>query len=183
MFLNKKSNKIRNSFVYTSRPERGLHRLLDLWSSITEQIPDAFLFICSYIKLPYEYTDKINKFNNITLLGKLNTDDLYNLTTKSEYWLYPTYFAETGCITAMEMLASEVICLYYPLAGLINTIGDYGIPIKEGNEVNTLLGLTEKQKTEIKKRGKKYGLDCSWENRAKKWNELLNIDKCDLETV
>ena len=49
----------------------------------------------------------------------------------SEYWLYPCCFDETSCITAMEMLMSEVICLYYPIAGLPYTIDTYGIKVDE----------------------------------------------------
>ena len=60
-------------------------------------------------------------------MGKLDKDKLYELMSSAEYWLYPTSFPETSCITAMEMLKSEVICLYYPVAGLNNTLGDYGI--------------------------------------------------------
>ena len=51
----------------------------------------------------------------------------------SEYWLYTSTFPETSCITAMEMLMSGVICLYYPLAGLVDTIGSYGIQVESGN--------------------------------------------------
>jgi hypothetical protein len=50
--------------------------------------------------------------------------------SSAEYWLYPTNFSETSCITAMEMLMSEVICIYYPIAGLNNTLGQYGIAVK-----------------------------------------------------
>ena len=36
----------------------------------------------------------------------------------SEYWLYPTGWFEKSCITALEMLMSEVLCIYYPVADL-----------------------------------------------------------------
>ena len=96
---------------------------------------------------------------------------MYNLTAISEYWLYPCCFEETSCITAMEMLMSEVICLYYPIAGLTETMGDYGIQVTHGNEIETLLNL--KDKTGIKARGKKYAESCSWKNRAAEWENLF----------
>ena len=46
----------------------------------------------------------------------------------AEYWLFPSNWEETSCITALEMLYSEVICIYYPIAGLVNTMENYGIP-------------------------------------------------------
>ena len=78
------------------------------------------------------------------------------------------------------MLMSEVICLYYPLAGLVDTVGVYGIPVERGQEIETIVNLTNKRKTEIRKRGKEYALSCSWENRAKKWSNLLFLDNDSL---
>ena len=71
-----------------------------------------------------------------------------------QYWLYTNTFPETSCITAMEMLMSKVIFLYYPLAGLNDTIGDYGIPINQCEEIETLIHLTTEKKALMKERGK-----------------------------
>jgi FkbM family methyltransferase len=171
--------KVNNRFVYTSCSERGLDRLLELWPSIIEQIPDAKLFICSYNKFPQnEYENKldtiIKEHESVTHLGRLNREKLYELLSSSEFWLYPTNFNETSCITAMEMLMSEVICIYYPVAGLVNTLGDYGIPVKRDEEISTILNLSKEQKIEIIKRGKIYAQTCAWENRAYEWTKLIN---------
>ena len=109
-------------------------------------------------------------------MGKLDKLKLYEFMSTTEYWLYPTNFTETSCITSMEMLMSEVICLYNPLGGLVDTLGDYGIKISKGNEIEKILELTTKQKEDIKKRGKEYALSCSWENRAKSWIDLITIN-------
>ena len=69
----------------------------------------------------------------------------------------------------------EVICIYYPIAGLINTLGDYGIPIDNGNEIKVLQELTTDKKNEIIKRGKNYALSCSWKNRVANWLDVLGI--------
>lgn len=179
--------KITNRFIYTSCTERGLDRLLELWPQIIEKLPDAKLFICSYNKFPqndYEIIlDNIIKQNNsIKHLGCLNKPQLYELMSSAEYWLYPTNFSETSCITAMEILMSEVICIYYPIAGLVNTVGDYGIPVERGNELNTILSLSTNKKNDMMKKGKEYALSCSWENRSKEWNKLLFFKTIDLPT-
>ena len=176
--FNIENKKRTNKFVYTSCSERGLSKLIQLWPSILENLPDAELFISSYNDFPKSDEDKrilefIKKNLSINHLGKLNRTDLYQLMSSAEYWLYPSYFQETSCITSLELLASEVICLYYPVAGLVNTVGDYGIQISEGNEVNTLLNLSMKQKSELKKKGKQYALSCSWQNRAKEWCNMI----------
>ena len=168
--------KIKNSFIYSSCPDRGLKKLLELWPSIKENIKDATLNICSYVQIEDEYIlDKINQLEDINYLGQLNKNELYNLISKSEYWLYPTNWRETSCITAMEMLAHGVICLYYPLAGLIDTIGEYGIKIQEGNEIENLLKLDDNRKKQLIKNGIDYSKTLSWANQALKLNDLLNI--------
>jgi glycosyltransferase involved in cell wall biosynthesis len=134
-FFHSKNKKINNRFIYTSCTERGLDRLLELWPSITKNIEDAELFISSYNYFPSNENDIklktiIDSYPNIKHVGKLNKNELYNLMSTAEYWLYPTNFTETSCITSMEMLMSEVICIYYPIAGLVNTLGDYGIQVK-----------------------------------------------------
>ena len=179
-FPTTKLQKFSNKFVWSSCAYRGLHILLNLWSDILDILPDATLDICSYDSFPKNKEEEgmlktINTYDSITYRGKLNTSELYDLMAKSEYWLYTNTFPETSCITGMEMLMSEVICLYYPLAGLVDTVGVYGIPVERGQEIETIVNLTNKRKTEIRKRGKEYALSCSWENRAKKWTELLKI--------
>ncbi len=170
--------KVTNRFIYTSCSERGLYKLAQLWSNILENLPDAELVISSYNNFPNSEEDNkileiISKTPSIKHMGKLNRTQLYDLMSTAEYWLYPSYFQETSCITSLELLASEVICLYYPVAGLVNTVGDYGIPISDGNEIDTLLSLSTKQKTELKKRGKEYATKSSWQNRADEWCKLL----------
>ena len=172
--------KFSNRFIYTSCAERGLDRLLELWPLIIENLPDAELFICSYNKFPQNDYEKqldtiIKNHESIKHVGCLNRAKLYELMSSAEFWLYPTNFNETSCITSMEMLMSEVICIYYPIAGLVNTLGDYGIPIERGNELNTILYLSTKQKLEIRKRGKEYALSCSWNNRANEWSKIINF--------
>jgi len=175
----KSSFKIKNSFIYTSCSFRGLGILVDLWPKIIKALPDATLNICSYYPFPensedHEINDKINKYpNSIKHLGKLNPNSLYELMSTSEYWLYPCIFDETSCITAMEMLMSEIICLYYPRAGLTDTLGNYGIQIEHGNEIETLMGIPELKKQELRENGKIYAKSCSWKNRAIQWEIIM----------
>ena len=173
--------KISNRFIYTSCSERGLDRIIELWPQILNISPDAELFISSYNKFPNNDFEKqlqtnIAKYDSIKHLGALNKDKLYELMASAEFWFYPTNWPETSCITAMEMLMSEVICIYYPIAGLVDTLGDYGIKVNRGDEISVFSNITDEKKCEIKKKGKEYALICSWENRAKLWINTLNIN-------
>lgn len=170
--------KVKNRFIYSSRPERGLTRLLELWPEICKQMPGAELKIAMYTDFPSNTNEQtqhqiITKDSSIEYMGKLEPAELYNLMASSEYWLYPNCFDETSCISAMEMLYSNVICLYYPNAGLVDTIGEYGIKVKPGNEIKSILDLTENSKQTIRENGRKYAKSCSWDNRAKKWEYLM----------
>ena len=177
-----------NKFIYTSRTERGLTRVLELWPQILLVMPDAELTISTYTKFPLNKEEEqikatIDKYDSITHLGQLNTEQLYNEMQTAEYWLYPTSWPETSCITALEMLMSEVICLYYPVAGLTNTMDKYGIQIQKGNEIETLTSLTAAKKNELRANGKAYAISCSWENRAELWTSLFSQRKKTTETT
>lgn len=167
--------KQKHKFIYTSCSERGLDILLALWPQILEKWPDAELIIASYNKFPKSSEDEqmlqiIQKYpDSIHHLGKLTTDQLYEQIRSAEFWLYTCTFYETSCITAMEMLAGEVICLYYPLGGLTNTMGDCGIRVSRGNELQTLFSLTEEQKMDMRRKGVEYVSTCTWDNRAIEW--------------
>ena len=180
-----KNNKIKNKFIYTSRPDRGLNILLQLWPQIIDIIPDATLTISTYGNFPSnleEVTMKtiIESTPSIHYLGKLNVEQLYLEMSSSEFWLYPTHWPETSCITALEMLMSEVICLYYPVAGLPFTIDKYGIQIKPGSEIEAIVSLTDVKKCELRQNGREYAEQCSWSNRYKLWSNLiLDIKESD----
>ena len=191
------ATKVKNRFIYSSCPERGLERLLELWPEICKNLENAELYVCTYVNFPrtdnqnYEKDMKIQKMMqshaSVKHMGKLTKQDLYLLMSTCEYWFYPTNFYETSCITAMEMLMSEVICIYYPLGGLVNTMSEYGIQVKEGDEIQTIAELSastpfaENRKKEIRRRGKEYAISCDWKYRSKIWEEIL-FNRADTPT-
>ena len=181
-FVNTVNTKVPNSFIFTSCSVRGLDKLIGLWSEILKYIPDATLNLSSYQDFPKNEFDniifeKIKKFSSIKHHGKLNENGLYKMMSKSEYWFYPCNFDETSCITAMEMLMHSVICIYYPRAGLTDTLGNCGIQVKPGNEIDTIMGLRYYQKECIKKKGKEYSESCSWKSRSIEWISLIKSKK------
>jgi len=174
--------KVRNRFIYTSRTERGLSRILDLWPDIVAAMPDATLVISTYVPFPCNDDERriqarIAQLNDthgkecIRHLGQLNPAQLYAEMGAAEYWLYPTDWPETSCITAMEMLMSGVICLYYPVAGLTDTMGGCGIQIAPGSELEALCRITsdETEQTKQREQGRAYAEGCTWTHRAQQW--------------
>ena len=181
-------NKVKNRFIYTSRPDRGLDILLQLWPKIIDVIPDATLSIASYGSFPSNSKETslkniIDSYENIHYHGQLVSDRLYEEMSIAEYWLYPTSWPETSCITALEMLMSKVICLYYPVAGLPYTLDKYGIQVSQGTEIETIVKLNESDKDIIRENGRLYAESCSWKNRCDTWNKLLNIDRFSIGSI
>lgn len=181
--------KTSNKFVYTSCSYRGLNTLLNMWSNILSVLPDATLDISSYDTFPKNEDDvrMLNIINqhssSITHHGKLNKRDLYNMISKAEYWFYPTHFYETSCITALEMLLNNTICIYYPIGALVDTIGDYGITVNGDNAVDTIVNLSTSKKALLRKNGREYALSCSWKNRYASWEKVIGFDSTDCADI
>ena len=203
LFPSTLSAKVRNRFIYTSRTERGLSRILDLWPDIIAAMPDATLVISTYVAFPCNDDERriqariahLNQVHPgqkegqeeqeeqehcIRHLGQLSPSQLYAEMGAAEYWLYPTDWPETSCITAMEMLMSGVICLYYPVAGLTDTMGGCGIQIAPGSELETLCRITSDETHQSKQReqerGRAYAEGCTWTHRAQQWVHALALD-------
>ena len=176
----KQIDKIKNKFIYTSCSSRGLERLLELWPNILKHIPNATLDISSYENFPkdnfdYGLLNTIDQHTSITHKGKLGKTDLYNMMSLSEYWLYPTHFCETSCITALEMMMNNVLCIYYPVGALNDTIGNYGIPVNKGEEINAIMNISTEKKVLMRENARKYAIQCSWNNRFREWNNVLKL--------
>jgi glycosyltransferase involved in cell wall biosynthesis len=173
--------KVPNQFIYSSCSERGLKRLLQIWPDVLKMAPDATLRISSYNLFPRskeetEMWEIIKCHDSIKHVGRLNPAQLYELMASSEYWLYTSYWPETSCITALEMLRSGVICLYYPVAGITETMGGNGIQIKEKEEcveLSKVLNMSEEEKKTLVQKGVEYTGRCSWADRCDMWRSLM----------
>jgi glycosyltransferase involved in cell wall biosynthesis len=122
----KLTQKIKNQFIYTSHAERGLYKVLEDWSSIKEQLPDATLKISTpEYGLKYfeeNFIPLISNLDDVEFLGTLPQQELYQLMAQSQYWYYPSNYEETFCITALEMLGHKVTPVTWEWAGLKETL-------------------------------------------------------------
>ena len=111
-----------NRIIHTSRPERGLGPLLEMWPALKKQHPQATLRVCRYSSMydqgPGSWTDvcqqwdaKLHAVNEqvggITYLGELTKPALYQEIAEAAVMWYPgvSTFAETSCIAAIEAQA------------------------------------------------------------------------------
>jgi hypothetical protein len=139
---NNNTKKIKNSFIYSSFPNRGLIHLLRIFEKIIKKYPDATLnifcdtkhkFVQQHNKKDMDEIDKllIKLQKNVTNHGWVSGEVLREWWMKSEYWLYPCTFAETCCLTAYEAACSKTLAITNHLAALKDSVGDRGIIFRE----------------------------------------------------
>ena len=120
--MNNISNKISNSYVYTSHPERGLDKVYNHVKSIGGHL---YVATPEYgIKMLRDNFSYLNEDESVTVMGTLPQKELYNLMSTMEHWYYPTEYNETFCLTALEMMAHGVIPDTSLKAGLKEVVGD-----------------------------------------------------------
>ena len=126
----------------------------------------------------------------MTWLGALPPKKLYEQISKSEYWLYPSQYPETYCITALEMMLGGVkICSTN--TGNLNTLLKNRGVIVDSNQmigdiqtdmVNAVMrdnGACHDDKAYHYKwykqtmENKKWVMEQTWENRVHEWIMIL----------
>jgi glycosyltransferase involved in cell wall biosynthesis len=123
----------RNRLIYTSRPERGLRVLLEMWPQLKAVQPELRLGVAWYDnpgadaqmeKLISNFKFEISKLTDIELLGSLNKHELYREMARARVWVYPATFPEVSCISAMEAAACGTPAIASRYCALKETIAD-----------------------------------------------------------
>lgn len=116
--------------TYSSSPDRGLDKLLDLWPRVCElgrlACPDNHLPPELHVYYGFEtwrkvaerhgdvtaaykialLEEKVGKTPGVCYHGRASQAEVARSHLESQLWLYPTDFVETSCITAMEAQAA-----------------------------------------------------------------------------
>ena len=129
-----------NRLIYASSPDRGLQRLLEIFPSIRQQVPDAELHVfygfhnwkmmakaannqeqLNHIAM-FEGLLEAQKDAGVTYHGRIPEPQLAKEFAKSKVWAYPTWFTETFCITAVMAQASGCIPVTTEIGALPETV-------------------------------------------------------------
>lgn len=187
-FLNKEIVKESGKIVYSSSPDRGLDWAMRVMDYVVKDAPHAKLHVYygfdNMEKM--NMTDEVNRFKTmaaerpyVVLHGNIGQKELADEFRSAEVWLYPTYFLETYCITAVEALCSQI----YPVTREFGALKDTLKSAKEAG-MATLLSHGCETETEIQayagevlsalsqekwKRVKINIEDYSWKDLAKEW--------------
>jgi glycosyltransferase involved in cell wall biosynthesis len=101
--------KIRNRFIFTSVPDRGLQELLEMWDSIKLMLPDASLTITSDYRLWGAKRPLNERYRSLALgkkdikfFGALNRTQMLRELMVSDIYFYPCIYDELFCISCAE---------------------------------------------------------------------------------
>lgn len=187
---NKYVKRVKNRFIYTSSPERGLKELVNNFTKIKQELPDAELWIFrgeDEFDNHKELFKLINETSYIKFMNRIDNNELVNHQMMADFWYYPTHFTETYCISALEALMAGCICITSDLGALKDTVSNRGIlltePIyseeyfKKALEQITKIANNEDLKEHLRTNGILWAQNQSWENRSKEWLKLFDYNK------
>lgn len=206
-----KWNNDPNKLIYSSSPDRGLDQLLGIWKYMKARYPDLELHIYygwnMIDKIIEHYKDmgisqqteylkqfKSKIMHQIEFLGgeeagiyqhgRVNQDVLAEAMMNSNIWPYPTTFAETFAITAVEMQAAGVVPVASNLAALTETISPYyekldGWPANNDYQSRFLRLFAmsyedQEYREEGRAAGRAHAESYSWERSYSIWNDNIN---------
>ena len=135
--------------VWASSPDRGLDKLMAVWSDVAAAVPGASLH-CYY---GFDMYDKMGRppgfkhqvmslveqnKDTVTWHGRVGQEELWDAFATAGVWAYPTYFDEISCITAMRAQRAGAWPVVIPQAALAETVR-WGT--KVDHDINTPEGL------------------------------------------
>jgi glycosyltransferase involved in cell wall biosynthesis len=171
--------RVKNRFIWSSAPERGLNDLLDNWNNIREALPGASLHIYS----PGYSVATIERFGReglegVEFMGTATQEELHYAMLQAEYWLYLTSYEETYCITALEMQYAGVVPITTPVAALAETVNS-GIILPDNkqkwNEFIKIINSNSRSLNRIvTKSNKIFAKTKTWDQRAYEWKNIIS---------
>lgn len=173
--FNPNLNKIKDSFIYSSSADRGLYRLLSIWPKVRLEVPGATLNVFAP---GYGQPNIENWPEGVTYHGTVDQKTLHDWQIKSEYWLHPTEYEETYCITAVEMQYAKVIPITTNQSALTEIVGNRGIlfDVNETDDayVHIIKGMRNTSYKEVlKNKAHNWAKQQSWNVRILDWIKLL----------
>jgi glycosyltransferase involved in cell wall biosynthesis len=144
---NNNNNKEKHSFVFHAGFDRGGHITCEVFKRLN--LDNKKLYVCGYDTLRnVAYND------NIEFLNSIDKSLLFNILSKTEYFIYPLVAPNNitngnppnlvhkdtfGCVIA-EALAHNVIVLTYPVGAVKEIYGDHLIylPFPSNANINSL---------------------------------------------
>ena len=194
--MSRKNTKIKNRFIWTSSYDRGLEQYIEFFCKVRQLLPDAELHIFRDSKV-LPHNPEFIKFR-----GYKNNEEVFAEMLKAEFWVYPTGFHETYCISALEAQLAGCLIIGTKRGALQNTVDDRGILIEDSDvysdkywddvfeSIRYLSMIPEWERTRIREKAFSWAVNQTWNQRAREWTSmfltkspnLLSVD-CDVNEL
>ena len=175
--------RVSNRFIYSSAPDRGLETLLQMWPSIKKMKPNATLYIASPPYAMSWYDEYKVDYDDVHFLGNLSPSELYKNIKMSEYWVYPSVYNETYCITALEMMLGGVKIISTDTGNLKSLLSTRGGVVESdvptGVIIQSILDTLEflEERVEVQsnylQNAYNYASNQTWTNRFTDWYSMI----------
>jgi len=179
-------DKVPNKFIYSSAADRGLQNLLDIWGDIKKSKPNASLYVATP---PYAldwYDSYKGNFEDVHFIGNLSPSKLYEEIKSSEYWVYPSRYDETYCITALEMMVGGVKIISTDIGNLKSLLSNRGLVVNSDVSLDVMkqsildgiqfLDSRPDMGEKYIKNAYNYAKNQTWKNRMNDWVSLIDTD-------
>ncbi|ETW05011.1 hypothetical protein, variant [Aphanomyces invadans] len=132
-------------FVYGSSPNRGLETVLESWGDIRRRIPNATLhvyygFTQAFVRFAQpsdawrQRMDILLQQDGITYYGLVDHDTLAKGYASAGFYLYPTTYFETSCVSIMKAMANGAIPITSKRGALHEVVASFDLGPQEALE-------------------------------------------------
>lgn len=182
--------------AYTTTPFRGLEVLLRVFPTIRQRMPGVRLRVISSMRVyrtpstdderAYGHLyDLARRMEGVEYVGSLPQPTLAAALRAVMLLAYPSTFAETSCITAMEALAAGCHVVTSDLGALAETTAGFAELVTatprydEAGFVERVVRRLEGRRSEEARRRRAAQValanrEYTWANRARQWEEFLD---------
>lgn len=174
-------------FIFSSSPDRGLDRVVEIIERIAETYPDVSLAVYANDHLIEGRLKNLmaEKPDRYLLRPRAAKDVLHAAYAEADYWLYPTGFTETYCITAVEAQYYRCVCVTTGLASLADTVADRGVLLTSRYEQDAVVDEAVRkidflQKNELikemyRQRGHEWASHQIIDEIGPQWDSLIQL--------
>jgi glycosyltransferase involved in cell wall biosynthesis len=119
-------------FIYHTTPHRGLQLLYPIFDALSQQFDNIHLDVYSSFHIygwgqrdePYnQLFAKIHEHPNMKYHGSVPNKQVLEALDHAHVFLYPNIWKETSCISLIEAIKSQVICIHPNYGALTETAG------------------------------------------------------------
>lgn len=179
--------------IYTSSYDRGLENLLEIWSEVKKEVPDAELHVFyGWLLFKHFYKgnpermswmrkmEELLKQPGVTEHGRVSQPEMEKWMKSCGIWAYPSHFYEINCISGIKAQAYGSVPVVTDYAALKQTV-QYGKKVE--GEVYDNFGLSPELKKSFTEELIKALKDGDWQKDQREKMTLPVREKYSWEKI